>query len=556
MPCDVRDPFFVLAGTMRINHSMGLSAGLNAFSLNQRSMNKTLTQLSTGLRIYSASDDAAGLAISENIRSQVRGASQARKNTLDGISMLNVAEGGLNSIHELLQRGRELSIQSASETLPDTERTYLNLEVRNIIEEVDRVSSVTTFNGRNILTGGVNSNDAEDITKGLKDSRLAQAEKLVTDNYGITADAGEAMDIKLESGGAGGTAAYVAWQYGPDGRAINMSLNVDVDDFIPVTDENGGTAPFYADRIIAHEMVHAVMASSMDTRNIPTWFMEGMAELIHGADERVQADLAANGNNPQALVDGITSGSWDGQSSDYSGAYLAARFLQEGLGGAADVKNFMQQLYVNDGNLNSTFTTDGTWANTAAFLADFSANGANYAGYGVTLGDADIGGIAGGNAESVVPNPIANTDNPLNNFTENWDATADPITLHIGSNATDADELNLAYGSVSASAIGIKDISVGTAAGARGAISTFDSAIGTASKVRGDIGAYTNRLEHTINNLITTESNQQAAESQIRDTDFAAMASTLTKQQILSQSSLSMIAQANTQRQQILSLLK
>ncbi len=144
----------------------------------------------------------------------------------------------------------------------------------------------------------------------------------------------------------------------------------------------------------------------------------------------------------------------------------------------------------------------------------------------------------------------------VNNFTENWDATADPITLHIGSNATDADELNLAYGSVSASAIGIKDISVGTAAGARGAISTFDSAIGTASKVRGDIGAYTNRLEHTVNNLITTESNQQAAESQIRDTDFAAMASTLTKQQILSQSSLSMIAQANTQRQQILSLLK
>ncbi len=268
---------------MRLNFSAGLAAGLNANFRNQRAMSKTLTKLATGLRINGASDDAAGLAISENLRAQVRGSAQARRNSLDGISMLNIAEGGLNEVHTLLQRGRELSIQSASETLTDSERVYIQKEVAGVIEEVDRISSATTFNGKEILNGGVSAADSKDILDQLKDSWLATTEQLVLDGFGLQAE-GEPLDIKLESGGAGGIAAYVQYNYGADGKGENMSLNIDVDDFSPaVNGTNGGTAPFYSDRTIAHEMVHAVMVSTMDTTGMPTWFKEGTAEYIHGA---------------------------------------------------------------------------------------------------------------------------------------------------------------------------------------------------------------------------------------------------------------------------------
>ncbi len=540
---------------MRINHSTGLSAGLNANFKNQRARSQTLKKLSTGLRINASSDDAAGLAISENLRTQVRGSSQARRNSLDGISMLNIAEGALNEVHSLLQRGRELSVQSASETLTDSERVYIQKEVSNIIEEVDRISGATTFNGKEVLNGGVSASDAADITKGLKDFWLDEAEKLVNAQYGLSAEGAEALDIKLESGGVGGVAAYVSYNYGPDGKATNMSLNIDVDDFTPVVTPDGGTAPMYADRIIAHEMVHAIMASTMDTRTLPTWFKEGAAELIHGADERVTSDLAANGNNAQALVDMIAGGGWAGDSAHYSGAYLAARFLDNSAaGGMAAVMASLEG--AANGDLDTAIGATTAFANTAAFLTAFQATGAAYGGYGVDLSDADTGAIGGGNATSVVPNNINNTDDPLNDFTENWDSTGEPSILHIGANDETSDQLELIYGSVNATSIGIDSIDIGTASGGQAAIGQFDEAIKSVSTVRSDIGSYVNRLEHTVNNLINSETNQQAAESQIRDADFAKESADLTRQQILSQSSMSMIAQAGTQRQSILSLIQ
>lgn len=562
---------------MRINHSLGLSSGLNANFKNQRAQSKTLEKLSTGLRINRASDDAAGLAISENLRTQVRGSAQARRNALDGISMLNIAEGGLNEIHAMLQRGRELSVQASSETLTDSERTYINQEVSNLIEEIDRVSSTTKFNGREVLAGGgVGGSDADDVTEKLQTGWLKDAEALVTAAFGLTGG-GATMNIELERGGSGGTAAYVTVP--SVGKATELTMTIDLDDFAPVTDEHGGSYPFYGDRIIAHEMVHAMMATNINNEDTPTWFKEGAAEFVHGGDERVESSLGgATPQTAQQLIDGINGG-WPGTSDAYAGAYMAVRYMDTlAQANGSNITNIFSDLSGGANldtaianNINAgTGVTDAASllaaASTAAAAIGTDSSHADWSNFRIVLdagAEADTGSAVGSDsgyggattAEDIIGTPDdTQSEDALTGFTEVW-VEQESFKLHIGANDTTNDELDLDYGAVNTQTIGIENVDVGSAGGAQGAIGTFDDAISSVSEVRSDIGSLINRLEHTVNNLQTSEVNQQAAESQIRDADFAAESSTFTKQQILAQSSISMIAQANGQRQSILSLI-
>lgn len=137
---------------MRINHNISSMITQGALFKTNRSLSQSLEKLSTGLRINRASDDAAGLAISENLRTQVRGASQAQRNAMDGVAALNIAEGAMNEISDILQRMRELSIQAANDTLTSTERTYTNQEFDQLTEEIDRISAVTNYNGLDLIS--------------------------------------------------------------------------------------------------------------------------------------------------------------------------------------------------------------------------------------------------------------------------------------------------------------------------------------------------------------------------------------------------------------------
>ncbi|HEX4925602.1 MAG TPA: flagellin [Bdellovibrionales bacterium] len=140
---------------------MGLRISTNVSSLNaqrnlkgsQDMMNRSLARLSSGFRINQASDDAAGLAISENLRAQIRGLRQANRNAADGVSLVQVAEGGLNEVSSILIRLRELAIQAASDTIGDTERKFLDVEYQQLKSEIQRITEVTRFNGRDLLNG-------------------------------------------------------------------------------------------------------------------------------------------------------------------------------------------------------------------------------------------------------------------------------------------------------------------------------------------------------------------------------------------------------------------
>ncbi len=284
---------------MRINHNISSMTTQGSLYQANRSLNNNIEKLSTGLRINRASDDAAGLAISENLRSQIKGANQARRNAEDGISALNIAEGAANEVSSILQRMRELSIQSSTNTLTDNERKYTNQEFKQLSSEIDRIADVTNYNG-------------------LK--------------------------------------------------------------------------------------------------------------------------LVANSTGTQGRFGGGTTGS---------------------------------ALWID---ANETVGTDS-------------------------------------------------------------------VTVTIDTLSTDSTGLS------------VGTLAISSATGAQQAIASIDAAIGSVNSMRANIGSYVNRLEHSVNNLLVSETNQQAAESQIRDVDFANESSNYTKNQILSQSATSMLAQANTKSQSVLSLL-
>ena len=142
---------------MRINHNISAMITTGALDTVGRSLNKSLERLSTGLRINRASDDAAGLAVSEQLRTQINGMDAAKRNASDGISLLQIAEGAANEVSSMLQRMRELAVQSTNDTLTSTERTYTNQEYQALMSEIDRITNVTQYNGMTLLDGGSSS---------------------------------------------------------------------------------------------------------------------------------------------------------------------------------------------------------------------------------------------------------------------------------------------------------------------------------------------------------------------------------------------------------------
>lgn len=179
---------------------MGLRISTNIASLNaqknligtQRDMSRSLARLSSGMRINQASDDAAGLAISENLRGQIRGLRQANRNANDGISLVQVAEGGLNEVSNMIIRLRELSVQASSDTIGDTERKFLDVEYQQLKSEIQRVTEVTKFNGRDLLngTGGVIDIQVGTNNDPFKDriSFNASAANASLESLGLTAE--------------------------------------------------------------------------------------------------------------------------------------------------------------------------------------------------------------------------------------------------------------------------------------------------------------------------------------------------------------------------------
>lgn len=578
---------------------MALTLNTNVASLNaQRNLNasqgllgKTLQRLSSGLRINSAADDAAGLAISERMTTQVRGLNQAVRNANDGISLLQTSDAALVSVTQNLQRIRELAVQAANSTNSDSDRAALQQEIAQLTQEIDRVGRTTTFNGQQVFAqtarSAVGDPDELAVLDGLRSGWLTAAEDLVRDHFGIQAS-GQSIRIELTTftDGAGGTLARVTGLTGSSGPAIDITLLVDMADFVPANPPNGGSAPVYNDRVLAHEMTHAVMFATMNVghmfANNQEFFLEGAAELVHGADERLYSDLMRLGGGTAA--DGIGDvmatvadwgTSWDGSSEAYSAAYAGMRYLDAEIraAGGAGIRDIMTYLAGDTSRtLDQAFAnaSSGRFTDVEDFTTDFQANGAAFIGELLSSGqltDTDTGSVGGANAsggpvqtpESIVPNFASRSgEDQLAGFDESWErieaATVAGPTQSLQIGADVGQTLDIGSFAMNGAALDIMDADV--SADANRVIAKTDRALEYINARRAEIGAQLNRLDSVIANLSTSAESLSASRSRIQDADYAAETAAFTRVQVLQQAGTAMIAQANALPQLVLQLLE
>ena len=565
---------------------MSLGINTNIASLNaQRNLNssqatlgKAVQRLSSGLRINSAGDDAAGLAISERFTTQIRGLNQAVRNANDGISMLQTADAAIGTVSENLQRIRELAVQAANATNSDSDRAAIQKEVRQLTQEIDRVGRTTSFNGRALFGEAqgsvVGDEDELAVLDAMQSGWLSEAEKLIKEYYGIEAK-GKVLGIELTTftDGGSGVLALVEFGISGNGPASGIIMKVDMADFAPNDD---GVMSASNDRIIAHELVHAVMGATMNIgsmfANTQQFFLEGTAELIQGADGRVAsagtAAIMAEVNNW-----GTT---WSGSNAAYAAGYAGMRYLDEEIreAGGQGIKDVMTYLAAD-----SSRTLDQALKNATSgrftggltdFKAAFQANGAAFIGEMLSSGelsDADTGAIGGANASNgqvrtnvtVVPDIASRSgEDQLEGFVERWETLhKQPFqtaqrTLQIGSEV--GQTLDIGEFAMNGVALNIMDVDVTSSANR--AMQKIDRALAYINERRADIGAGLNRLDSTIASLQTNAESLTASRSRIQDADYASETATLTRSQILLQAGTAMIAQANTAPQLVLQLLR
>ncbi|MBP7653441.1 flagellinolysin [Candidatus Dependentiae bacterium] len=544
--------------------------------------NKSLEKLSAGYRINRASDDAAGLAISEKLRTQVNGLSQAEKNILDGISLVQTAESAYSEITDILQRVRTLAVQTSNDTLTDEDRELVQLEVAQLLSEIDRYETAVEFNNIKLLQGTVETNDNELslLQQYLNDNWIAVGQQMANMIYDMSGNVGGPLEVILDAGAAGGTLAYVAtWTSG--NNVVKQELHIELADFQPVTLPNGGSSPtFYNDRIILHEMIHATHAWHSDgvysfNTDVPTWFKEAAAEYSHGANDRVLYDggMTAGG---AASIRTVDLSNWGGTSKYYSAAYEAAMYMNRTYGnGAGDTdgdgsvldqvfkemetgNSFDSALdYIDDGVINASLNESGflnDFSNDVGYDAQIQADASFfYNGGGFNGGTGGYwaidGGIGGGGktAEDTVDDlpgdVLGGYTLTFTNFDTSSSSLNEALNFQVGANR--GEKIIISLNQINTQSLGINNLNLSTRASSESAIDLIDSAIAQMSGYRSDLGAKQNRLEHIYNFARINIENQSASESRIRDTDFAAEMVEYTKNNVMIQAAQNTVSKAN-----------
>ncbi len=499
---------------MRINHNIAALNTYRQLTSNNRVQQNSLEKLSSGLRINSAADDAAGLAISEKMRGQIRGLDQATRNAQDGISLIQTAEGALNETHSILQRMRELAVQSSNDTNTETDRIELQKEVDQLASELSRITNNTEFNTKNLLGGSfdgtfhiganedqslglsINAMDAE--TLGVADN-VASVSAKVDDTTGLI----KGMDMKDNVALTEGTYSLTV---DADNGTATLTLNgeeVANGSYTAGTDQtitlNDGTSD------IATIAVDLATTTGSKTTNVTI-----------GASG---ADITAAGTNINTMQ--VSSGSLE------AGDYKLRVYDTD----STATISFVAELQDSDGNVISTSSELGTSAltDTTSLTADFTVNGE-----AVNI-DFSVDALAD-NADDIAEFTVTQSDYKSGSSSAAVDSDGDGVL--------DQD------------AVVAKGIDIRTQTNADAAITKINDAIETVSAERAKLGAYQNRLEHTINNLGTSSENLVASESRIRDVDMAKEMMEFTKTNILSQAAQAMLAQANQLPQGVLQLLR
>ena len=526
---------------------------------------RLVSRLSSGMRITSAADDPAGQAVAGRMKSQLTGMRQAMRGINDATSMLQVADSTLSSITDRLQRLRELAVASGNGAYTDSDRNTLQAEADQILSQITEMGNGASFNGQAIFSPATENGNEDKKKRAVLDSLkagwLSAAEDMVQQYYGLQGD-GVTLKINLDTmDGSSGVLASVTGSTAP---GSDVTLNIDMADFSDMSTPDGGTGPVYDDRVIAHEMVHAIMLRSTGM-NLPQWFIEGTAELIQGADERVAGALAG-GQTAQGIVDTITGGGFS-----YEAGYVASRYLHDKLksmgvdGGMKGLMTYLSQHQSADLDTALDAVTGGQYQGLGDFMTDFAAGGASFIA-GMDLTNADTGAIGGldadggpsRDAQGVVPESgFGTADRPLRNFKVEYPdigggaALRHRVQIQVGASAGDL--VDMEFAAVNSSALGLTDLDMRNTAVA---LLHIDDALALVTEQRVQVGAYSNRMDAAASNTQMASMNLEAARSRIEDVDYAGTAVQLTRAQILQQAAAAMLTQANGEPRAVLALLR
>ncbi|MDY1033938.1 flagellin [Stenotrophomonas sp. CFBP8980] len=488
-------------------NTMSLNAQRN-LSTSGNSLATSIQRLSSGLRINSAKDDAAGLAISERFTTQIRGINQAARNANDGISLAQTAEGALGEIGNNLQRIRELAVQARNATNSDSDRQALNAEVQLLKAEIQRVAEQTNFNGTNLLDGSFTNQAFQigaDQGQTINISQIANANIKELGNWNQV-DTSATFTAIAPAGTGGGVA-------GPG--LASLSLAGVADPTATFTFEVDGTE---------------VTVAADGARDAA-----GLAAEVATQINSVRPGLASADGNDVALEN---TGAAAVVVDTFSNGVAAQTVAAQGAGGTATFSAGSFTLTGAKGTATINFAAAGGAGQRASDLVK-SINDQSY-NTGVTASLDSNGRLL-----------LASQDG---DFT-----LAGGATLTEQTGLTAGTTAGAAIGSAWAAGLpksGFADLDITSTLGADNALNAMDAALTSINSSRADLGAVQNRFSSTIANLTTSSENMSAARSRIRDTDYATETAELTRTQILQQAGTAMLAQANQAPQNVLSLLQ
>ena len=529
-------------------------------------LSTTMERLSSGLRINSAKDDAAGLSISERMTSQINGLNQARRNANDGISVSQTAEGALQTSGDILQRIRTLAVQSANDTNSTADRNALQAEVSQLLSEFDRVANTTQFNGLNLLNGDfsktqfqVGANANQTITFGLESTKTTDmgnfALKGSTSTNSMIAAQTAYGDSALT--GSGSYSAFNQMQSQTlTLRSKGLSTTVDVSAGLSAKDVANriNSQQNLSGGITARAETYAFMAfGTGNTMGAPgasasagsnagaiSFNLNGTAIQATSSNMRTDLDGLVTAINDVSGATGVTAQKVDLPGS--SGSYRIQLFAADGRdisigsaavsiqsGGSATNAGLMQLQGAYDSN--GTIVAAGAVAGTGA-----SSNNA--------VGVQNLGSGTAGNRNSSVGGRVMFTNDTA--YTVETSVSSAGGIVAAGSSAI--------FGGAKTDTLSTVNIS--TALGANKALEVVDAVIARVSSTRSKLGALQNRFQMTVENLQTTAENLSASRSRIRDADFAEETSNLSRWQVLQQAGTAMLSQANQRPQSALQLLQ
>lgn len=661
-----------MSNSLVINHNLCALNLIGQINLHQNALSKSIRRLSSGLRINSAADDAAGLCISQRMRGQIAALKQASRNAQDGISFVQTAEGSLEEVHDMLTRMEELTVQAANGTYSETDKKNIQEEIEGLKKAIDHIAGTTRFNGINVFKSST-SNAAINIifdetniskyttiqgtaggnaTGSYSPKFIEQLETQIVPNAIKTlVNAYSAFDyLKDSSIGIGlslysdtSTSELAAVTCGIEGPLNNLEVSYNLSVNMASVNWNDATSTITnrskLESVIAHEMTHALMdealtcgmfglsnnGTEISGGKYPTWFTEGFAQAASGPGNWLNSvDMYLTPSSSDAEIkSALAQLTANEEAGAYGAGYLAVTYLghlASGATGTATASSISTGLdtilssLISGNSLDTTIDSYTKYTGLSDFTSNFQNDTEAYSftknlitqrGHGlgsVITNNLSSSDILDDNAISVnlfklnsnakfVTNTYGNATDvyvlsggntsdpgikPINSYPDAPPAShasrpipdhptpSTPTDSHIKPITTTYSKINFKIGegdgeiitydvpTLSTDSLGISSLNVLNNADP----DCVKNAIEKVSTIRGHLGALQNRLEHTYNNLMNTVENLTAAESRIRDADMAKEMMEFSKNNMLVQVGMTLLAQANSMPNNVLQLLR